>query len=430
MPYEPTVWVNALKDGEEVIQKGTPLTADNLNKIENQLEVVTKEADKVPGHGERITAVEDALDPLVGIPQHLNDYQLESAKGQPGGYVPVGADGLIPGAFIPSNLKEMRVVANIAERDALIVFESLRAHVTDATADPTVSSGWAEYLHNGTNWVKVSEKDSIDVVVTWANVTGKPTTFTPAAHTHKESDITDLDKYKKAEVDTLIATRAKAADLSAHELNKANPHGVTTQQVNYLGSYTKKATDTHVDYPMGISVVFVGPSTNQGGWGFYGIVTTYKAYAAGGGTFQTFTPYGEPAENLGGGKYRVRYYQYSVYEWTEWEIFETEEGARKKVADHANNANMHLTPEERELWTNKSSFSGSYTDLTNIPGSFPPSNHTHDYSTLQNTPYIPDKTSDLTNDSNFVQSNAAKLTVATAGSPPTNPSVNDIWIVI
>ena len=36
--------------------------------------------------------------------------------------------------------------------------------------------------------------------IDWTNITNKPSTFTPSAHTHTESDITDLDKYTKAEV--------------------------------------------------------------------------------------------------------------------------------------------------------------------------------------------------------------------------------------
>jgi len=39
----------------------------------------------------------------------------------------------------------------------------------------------------------------------WGEVTDKPTEFTPESHNHTESDISDLDKYTKSEVDSLIS---------------------------------------------------------------------------------------------------------------------------------------------------------------------------------------------------------------------------------
>ncbi len=51
---------------------------------------------------------------------------------------------------------------------------------------------------------------------------------------------------------------------------------------------------------------------------------------------------------------------------------------------HTKNGDVHITNEERKTWNNKSNFSGSYDDL-------------------KNKPTIPTKTSQLTNDSNFVK---------------------------
>lgn len=45
----------------------------------------------------------------------------------------------------------------------------------------------------------------------WATLLNKPATFPPAAHTHVEADITNLDKYTRAEVDTLIASCVRLA---------------------------------------------------------------------------------------------------------------------------------------------------------------------------------------------------------------------------
>lgn len=53
------------------------------------------------------------------------------------------------------------------------------------------------------------------------------------------------------------------------------------------------------------------------------------------------------------------------------------------VTEHVDNSEIHVTNEEKQTWNNKSNFSGIYKDLTDKPT-------------------IPTKTSQLTNDSNFL----------------------------
>lgn len=60
------------------------------------------------------------------------------------------------------------------------------------------------------------------------------------------------------------------------------------------------------------------------------------------------------------------------------------------LTTHTSNSTIHVTSEEKTKWNAKSNFSGSYTDLTNKP-------------------FIPSKTSDLTNDSNFITSAGAPV---------------------
>ena len=55
------------------------------------------------------------------------------------------------------------------------------------------------------------------------------------------------------------------------------------------------------------------------------------------------------------------------------------------LTSHTGNSTVHITANERTKWNGKSDFSGSYTDLANKPS-------------------IPSKTSDLTNDNNFITS--------------------------
>ena len=49
--------------------------------------------------------------------------------------------------------------------------------VLDATGDPTVQTGGAMYAFNNTNdtYSKVTEYESLDRVITWAEISGKPT---------------------------------------------------------------------------------------------------------------------------------------------------------------------------------------------------------------------------------------------------------------
>ncbi len=96
-------------------------------------------------------------------------------KGVPNGYASLDSNGLIPVSQVPSTFREIRVVDDIDARDALSPYEGLRVHVKDASADSTVGEGWAEYLFDGTSWIKTAESESIDVVQQWADIQGKPT---------------------------------------------------------------------------------------------------------------------------------------------------------------------------------------------------------------------------------------------------------------
>lgn len=73
--------------------------------------------------------------------------------------------------------------------------------------------------------------DSVD----WQNITSKPKTFTPSAHQHVVSDITDLSskldlKADKTEIPSLD-NYATTSVLSQHTSNTNNPHSVTKDQI-------------------------------------------------------------------------------------------------------------------------------------------------------------------------------------------------------
>lgn len=92
-----------------------------------------------------------------------------------------------------SALSQMEVVANIAARNALNPTANIVVLVLDATGDATVSSGAATYVYrlSTTSWIKISEAESLDIALTWAALSGKPTSSpaqidaaVAASHTH------------------------------------------------------------------------------------------------------------------------------------------------------------------------------------------------------------------------------------------------------
>ena len=67
-----------------------------------------------------------------------------------------------------------KVVPDITARDALTSTEGLIAYVVDATGDITVKTGGASYIYDGSNWIKISEFESMDVLVDWTDIQNKP----------------------------------------------------------------------------------------------------------------------------------------------------------------------------------------------------------------------------------------------------------------
>lgn len=95
----------------------------------------------------------------------------------------------------------VEVVADMAARNALTPTANVQVLVLDASADATVVSGAALYVYDfaTTTWYKVSEYESLDVVLDWASIQNKPTS-TPAqidqavsdSHTHANKALLDL----------------------------------------------------------------------------------------------------------------------------------------------------------------------------------------------------------------------------------------------
>lgn len=95
------------------------------------------------------------------------------------------------------------VVADIAARNALTPVSGSTALVLDATGDATVASGAATYVWDGSAWVKISEAESLDLVLDWESLTGKPTSTaaqidTAVTNSHTHTNKTELDKIGEA----------------------------------------------------------------------------------------------------------------------------------------------------------------------------------------------------------------------------------------
>lgn len=110
------------------------------------------------------------------------------------GFVQLGADGFVPTSLL--NPAIMAIHTEFATTTELLaasvndIAEGQIVMVTDATGDQTVTSGWAIYrrktgtdaLNTLDSWQKIAEAESIDVVLKWENVVGRPT-----------STVTDID---------------------------------------------------------------------------------------------------------------------------------------------------------------------------------------------------------------------------------------------
>lgn len=99
-----------------------------------------------------------------------------------------------------SSANSLTIVADIVARNLLSPTRSEFVYVVNATGDTTVVSGGATYLYNTGNstWIKTSEAESLDVITTWASITGKPTSSpsqidAAVAATHTHANKTQLD---------------------------------------------------------------------------------------------------------------------------------------------------------------------------------------------------------------------------------------------
>lgn len=73
----------------------------------------------------------------------------------------------------------------------------LQARLENRATDPAAGNAGRLYFNTATGKMMLDKGGSVtpllDTAVAWADVTGKPSTFTPSAHTHPTSEVTGLD---------------------------------------------------------------------------------------------------------------------------------------------------------------------------------------------------------------------------------------------
>lgn len=176
------VQLNIIEDTDPVSQD---LINDNSEIIDTELAKARQTNADLADIETKVDTVQSDIEALTtrvtnnanNISKLATDKENKANKGQPDGYASLDSDGHVPVSQLPSGIKEMRVVADIAARNAITdTYEGLRVHVLDATGDSTVTSGWAEYVYDAANssWSKVAEKESMDIVLDWSNLKNIP----------------------------------------------------------------------------------------------------------------------------------------------------------------------------------------------------------------------------------------------------------------
>lgn len=158
----------------------------------------------------RVTELPEALEayaiyfvaPVAGNAEYVEIY-VSSSDGASARRVMNEQDiqALIDAKDVGEGTSELFVYNTIAERVAPVPAKVVFAYVIDASSDSTVASGGASYVFNPASetWSKTSESESLDLVLNWDKIEGKPTSTSTAidsavTDSHKHSNKTELDK--------------------------------------------------------------------------------------------------------------------------------------------------------------------------------------------------------------------------------------------
>ena len=123
----------------------------------------------------------------------------------------------------------VRVVADITARDALTnVITGDLVWVTDASADQTVESGAACYLASVASsvvtWTKVAEAESMDLVISWADIQNKPSSTVAEI----DQAVTDSHVHANATVLDGISADATSGNLKYNNVELGKFTGIAS----------------------------------------------------------------------------------------------------------------------------------------------------------------------------------------------------------
>lgn len=113
--------------------------------------------------------------------------------------VDAAVDSSVQAAVAAAN--SIEIVANIAERDAMVLARNALVLVLDATGDVTVGSGGALYAYSlsNTTFNKITEYQDMPQTISWGNIADRPSSSPLAidaavAASHDHSNKAVLDK--------------------------------------------------------------------------------------------------------------------------------------------------------------------------------------------------------------------------------------------
>ena len=226
-----------------------PITYANLIKIDD-------EGNFLDG---RLDGIDNGISTNASAIKAIND-GADKAKG----FVKLDDKGLVPAAFIPAQFKEVQVVATIAARDAIAnPFTGMSAFVEDASGDTTVNSGGAYYIYNGTAWVKTAEAESMDVVLQWTAIQGKPDTLAGYGITDgvNSADVVTTaaaNKILKLDQDGKLPADVTGNAGTASKLQASVKIGVTGDDVVAASSDFDGSTDVNIEVVLSDTGVTAG----------------------------------------------------------------------------------------------------------------------------------------------------------------------------
>lgn len=208
-------------------QRQLNVNVDSLIKVKNPqggydivYPITRAENVKISGTkslAQKIREIENAIADKISV----------TAINQANGVAGLDENGLIPVRLIPTEFKEIHMVEDIAGRDEMgDLFVGKTVYVKDATGDESVKRGGAYYIWDGSAWLKTSESESLDVVLNWEAIEGKPTTLdgygiTDAVHSNEVSTTAEANKLLKLNAEAKLEADVVGNAATASKLQTA-----------------------------------------------------------------------------------------------------------------------------------------------------------------------------------------------------------------